>query len=104
MPVFINIVNNAVYWLIPVENRRIHLSVKGDQVLIMNNGERIDDRYLEDIFTLFYSRRRDGRGIGLYLARTNLRSEGLDIIATNDKDLNKLKGACFVIKPYNPIL
>lgn len=103
MPVFINVVNNAVYWLIPVENRRIHLTVRGDQVLIMNNGEKIEDRYLEDIFTLFFSRRRDGRGIGLYLARTNLRSEGFDIIATNDKDFNKLKGACFIIKPYNSV-
>jgi len=102
MPVFINIVNNAVYWLIPANNRKIQLTVKEGQVLIMNNGEKIEDRYLEDIFTLFFSRRRDGRGIGLYLARTNLRSEGFDIIATNDKDYNKLKGACFIIKPYNP--
>ena len=101
MPVFINIVNNAVYWLIPSNNKKIHLTVKDGQVLIMNNGEKIEDRYLDDIFTLFFSRRRDGRGIGLYLARTNLRSEGFDIIATNDKDYNKLKGACFIIKPYN---
>ena len=101
MPVFINIVNNAVYWLTPANNRRIHLTVKDGQVLIMNNGEKIEDRYLEDIFTLFFSRRRDGRGIGLYLARTNLRSEGFDIIASNDKGCNKLKGACFIIKPYN---
>ncbi|MCI1779220.1 MAG: ATP-binding protein [Bacteroidales bacterium] len=101
MSVFINVVNNAVYWLTPVNDRKIHLSVKNNQVLIMNNGEKIEDHYLEDIFTLFFSRRRDGRGIGLYLARTNLRSEGLDIIASNDKEYNKLNGACFIIKSYN---
>lgn len=102
MPVFINVVNNAVYWLTPVNNRKIHITLKGEQVVIMNNGEKIEDRYLEDIFTLFFSRRRDGRGIGLYLARTNLRSEGFDIIASNDKEYNKLGGACFIIKPFNP--
>lgn len=98
-PVFINIINNAVYWLTPVENRRIHITCKGDEILILNNGEKIEDRYLEDIFILFFSRKKDGRGIGLYLAKTNLSSIGYDIYATNDKDYNLLKGACFVIKP-----
>ena len=35
----------------------------------MNNGEKIDDKIIEDIFTLFFSRKKDGRGIGLYLAK-----------------------------------
>lgn len=99
-PVFINIINNAIYWLIPVENRRIHVTCKGDEILILNNGEKIDDRYLEDIFILFFTRKKDGRGIGLYLAKTNLSSIGYDIYAKNDKDYNLLKGACFVIKPH----
>ena len=68
-PVFINIIHNAIYWLIPVENRKIHITCKGDEVLILNNGEKIEDRYLEDIFILFFTRKKDGRGIGLYLAR-----------------------------------
>lgn len=100
-PVFINVVNNAIYWLMPVQNRRIHFTVKDDKVLILNNGEPIEDRYLEDIFTLFFSRRRDGRGIGLYLAKTNLRSIGYDIYASNEKELNILDGACFIIEHYN---
>lgn len=99
-PVFINIVNNAIYWLIPVDNRRIHITCKGDEILILNNGEKIEDRYLEDIFILFFTRKKEGRGIGLYLAKTNLSSIGYDIYATNDKDYNLLKGACFVIKPH----
>lgn len=100
-PVFINVINNAVYWLMPAQNRSIHLTVKDDKVLILNNGEPIEERYLEDIFTLFFSRRRDGRGIGLYLAKTNLRSIGYDIKASNERNLNILDGACFIIEPYN---
>jgi signal transduction histidine kinase len=98
-PVFINVINNAVYWLTSSHERKIRLTTKNNKVLILNNGEKIEDKILEDIFTLFFSRKRDGRGIGLYLARTNLRSIGFDIIASNDKEYNLLKGACFIIEP-----
>lgn len=99
---FINIINNALYWLIPVSNRKIYIeySMDTEEILVMNNGEKIADKLLEDIFTLFFTRKSNGRGIGLYLARKNLNSIGLDIIASNDKEYNKLNGACFVIKPY----
>lgn len=98
-PVFLNIINNAIYWLIPVEERKIRIEYSDDdkEVKIMNSGERIDDSYLADIFTLFFTRKRDGRGIGLYLAKQNLNANGFDIYATNEKTKNKLNGACFVI-------
>ncbi len=97
-PIFLNIVNNANYWLIPVENREIRIELAGDEIRIMNSGERIDDSHLEDIFTLFFTRKRDGRGIGLYLAKKNLQSIGYEIFASNQEDVNKFKGACFIIK------
>lgn len=100
--VFINIINNALYWLIPVENRQIYIEYwsSTQEILIMNNGEKINDRIINDIFALFYTKKKDGRGIGLYLAKKSLQSIGLDIIAKNDKEYNKLDGACFVISPY----
>ncbi len=99
---FINVINNALYWLIPVNNReiRIEYNEETDEILIMNNGEKIADNMLEDIFTLFYTRKSNGRGIGLYLARKSLNSIGLDILAKNEKEYNKINGACFVIRPY----
>ena len=98
--VFINVVNNALYWLVPVRERKIYFDYDPDthEMLLMNSGERIDDRLLEDIFTLFFTRKSNGRGIGLYLARRSLRSIGMDIYATNDPKYNRLNGACFVIK------
>lgn len=98
--VFINIVNNALYWLVPVRDRKIYFDYDSDtnELLLMNSGERIDDRLLEDIFTLFFTRKSNGRGIGLYLARRSLRSIGMDVYATNDPKYNRLNGACFVIK------
>ncbi|MES2516258.1 MAG: ATP-binding protein [Bacteroidota bacterium] len=97
-PVFLNIINNANYWLIPSKDRRIKIECKGDEIAIMNSGERIDDNFLDDIFTLFFTRKKDGRGIGLYLAKKNLSAIGYEIYATNDKAYNKLSGACFIIR------
>lgn len=100
-PVFLNLINNAIYWLIPVEKRRIRIEIIDGNIAIMNSGEKIDNSALEDIFTLFYTRKKDGRGIGLYLAKKNLNSAGYDIYSTNAKDYNKLNGACFVISKIN---
>lgn len=97
-PVFLNIINNANYWLTPVRERRIRIEIRGEEIIIMNSGERIEDAYLEDIFTLFFTKKKSGRGIGLYLAKKNLSTIGYDIYATNESAYNKLKGACFVIR------
>ncbi|WP_319500342.1 ATP-binding protein [uncultured Draconibacterium sp.] len=98
LPVFINVVHNAVYWLTSVNERKIVLDVKDSEILIMNSGAQIEDFYLDKIFDLFYSKRPNGRGIGLYLAKENLNSIGYDIFASNDKRYNILEGACFIIK------
>ncbi len=101
-PVFINIVNNAVYWLASAEKRKIHLDFKEDRYLIMNSGQPIDEVYIEeDIYKLFFSRKPKGRGIGLYLAKTTLKSIGFEIEATNNPKYNLFNGACFIIRKVN---
>jgi signal transduction histidine kinase len=97
--VFINIVNNAFYWMRNKETRIIRLDYKSDsgEIIIANSGEQIPDYRLERIFELFYSQRPSGRGIGLYLSKQSLNEAGLDLYATNDKKYNSLDGACFVI-------
>src|SRR5690606_11468040 len=44
-PVFLNIVNNANYWLIPAKNREIKIELIDNEIRIMNSGEPIDDSY-----------------------------------------------------------
>src|ERR1044072_7637805 len=97
-PVFVNLVNNAIYWLTPSPRRRICIEYDEGKILVMNSGERIEPAYLEAIFGLFFSRRPSGRGIGLYLAKANLRSIGYDIRASDNPRENRLGGACFVIE------
>ena len=97
LSVFINIVNNALYWLIPVQNRKIRFECHNGLILIMNSGLPIPDQDLGRIFTIFFTRRKDGRGIGLYLAQHSLAAVGYRIFASNAVEHNKLGGACFVI-------
>ncbi|MEG0915390.1 MAG: ATP-binding protein [Myroides sp.] len=99
--VFINIVNNAMYW---IKNSRIkHIKFdyfeETNEILILNSGQKIEEYRLEKIFQLFYSNRPNGRGIGLYLSKQSLNENYFDVFATNNKNYNLLNGACFVIKP-----
>jgi signal transduction histidine kinase len=96
-PVLINVINNAIYWLQPVDNREIRIDVKDNKLLIMNSGVPIEDYLLEDVFKLFFSNRPSGRGIGLYLAKQSLNGIGFEIEATNKPAYNQLDGACFCI-------
>lgn len=101
--VFINIINNAIYWLRNSVRKEILLDYFPDtnEILIANSGEKIQDYRLDKIFELFYSTRPNGRGIGLYLAKQSLNESYFEINATNDPHYNTLNGACFVIKPLN---
>lgn len=98
--VYINIINNAIYWMRNVEHRKILLDYKEEtnEIIICNSGLKIEEHRLEKIFDIFYSNRPNGRGIGLYLSKQSLNESNLDIYATNRKEYNLLNGACFVIK------
>lgn len=97
--VLINVMNNALYWTKNTAVRTIIFDYKADtdEILIKNSGEPIPDNRLEKIFELFYSKRPNGRGIGLYLSKQSLNDNNFDLYATNDPTYNTLQGACFVI-------
>jgi K+-sensing histidine kinase KdpD len=101
--VYINIINNAIYWMRNSEKRIIKFDylAESNEFVIINSGAKIENHRLEKIFQLFYSNRPNGRGIGLYLAKKSLNEYNYDIHATNDNHYNILNGACFVIKSLN---
>ena len=103
-PVFINLVNNSQYWLATDDrkDRKIHLDVVGEQVAVSDNGPGIDSIDIKRLFKLFFTRKsRDGRGIGLYLCRANLRASGHDISYADDTKNMPLDGANFLISFNN---
>ncbi|MFT5717232.1 MAG: signal transduction histidine kinase [Oleiphilaceae bacterium] len=73
IPVFINLLNNALYWVVLAEQaREIKVGIVNDLVVIANNGPAIDPDDIGNLFQLFYSRRPTGNGVGLYLSKQNL--------------------------------
>ncbi|MDD9155433.1 ATP-binding protein [Aliivibrio sp. S4TY2] len=71
-PVFVNIINNALYWVGLSDKRVIEIDLINDLVIIANSGPVIDEDDIPRLFELFYSKRNSGHGVGLYLCRENL--------------------------------
>lgn len=100
MPVFINLVNNSIYWLGNLANgdRRIVLDVVGDDVVVSDNGPGVSPEDQESLFTLFFTRKSvGGRGVGLYLCKANLAAGGHRIRYVPSPEDMPLPGANFAI-------
>lgn len=100
-PVFVNLVNNSVYWLVTTHtlNPEVYLSVLDEKVIISDNGPGINPVDQENLFKMFFTRKSSGgRGIGLYLCRVNLMAGGHSIKYTTDRKFKLLNGANFVIE------
>ena len=76
-PVFVNIIDNAIYWLKQSDNKekiiRLHADESG--VYISNNGPCVQPQDKERIFELRFSRKPSGRGLGLSVSREVLEAE-----------------------------
>ena len=100
VPVFLNLINNAVYWVTKTDRRRqIRLSAIDGCAVISDSGPGIDVDDEPSLFRLFFSRRIGGRGVGLYLCRQNLAAGGhsIDLARPGDR-AHVLPGANFVIR------
>ena len=99
-PVFINLVNNSIYWLSSSQrlDRRIVFEMVDEEVVISDNGPGVELEDVSSLFTLFFTRKaRGGRGVGLYLCRANLSAAGHRIRYEPQKERMPLGGANFLI-------
>lgn len=99
-PIFINLVNNAAYWVrhAPKGEQRISLDVVDGKVVVSDTGPGVDADDVKNLFRLFFTRKmRGGRGVGLYLCRSNLAAGGHSISYETNRRWSNLSGAAFVI-------
>lgn len=96
-PVFINLVNNAIYWTSLATERQIKLDFLDGLAVIADTGPGVDPEDVPRLFELFFSRRRSGRGVGLYLSRVNLAVAGHKIRYATADDPKTLGGANFIV-------
>lgn len=97
-PTFINLVNNALYWVGQKSQRIIRLDYRDEKIFVSDSGPGVDEDDVEHLFQMFFTRRHNGRGIGLYLCRENLRAAGYDIRYAGKDDPHILEGANFIIE------
>lgn len=92
-PVFVNIVDNAVYWLKQTEDniqKIVKLHADDNGFYISNNGPPIQDTIKERIFELGYTKKETptgrGRGMGLHITRDVLKGIGYDVFVAEPRD------------------
>ena len=83
-----NIIDNAIYWLkqsdVPEKVIRLHADDTG--IYISNNGIEIKPQDKERIFELRFSRKPNGRGLGLSISKEVLNAENYDIFVAQPKE------------------
>lgn len=97
-PVFINLVNNSLYWLKYAKKKQIRLDMKDGLVIVADSGPGVDRDDIESLFQMFFTKRPQGRGIGLYLSQANLSVARHKIRYASKKDPTVLSGANFIIE------
>ncbi len=97
-PVFVNLVNNSLYWLKFAKSKKIRFARKGPLVVVADSGPGVDKDDDEHLFEMFFTKRPQGRGIGLYLCRANLAVARHQIRLAGPDDPKILSGANFVIE------
>lgn len=104
LPVFVNLIDNAIYWLRDQEERRVLLDRCGEVLTVCDTGPGIHPTLFDEIFEPFVSMKPSGRGLGLYIARANLTRYGHSIWATDDSVCRKLPGGCFCIRFHEDVV
>ena len=80
-PTFVNLIDNAIYWLNQsgLDEKIIRLHADNDGIYISNNGIEIPIQDLERVFILGFTRKNNGRGMGLSICREVLNAEKFNI-------------------------
>jgi sensor histidine kinase regulating citrate/malate metabolism len=99
LPVFINVIDNAIYWLNTQSvsensDKKIILNKVDAGLTIENNGPDIPTIDRDRIFEFTFSRKLNGRGMGLYISKETLNRDGFDIELMNESP-------CFIVKRIN---
>ncbi len=101
LQLFLNLFDNAVYWLRSIESgREIEIVLDGDEqkLIFSDNGPGIGKDDAPYIFEPFYSGRgEDGRGLGLYIAKQLLERQDYSIELADTAANKVLSGANFIV-------
>ncbi|MGE5573001.1 MAG: ATP-binding protein [Bacteroidota bacterium] len=98
----VNLLDNASYWL-AVKNPggkiiRITVDGHGRTMIVEDNGPGILPEDEGFVFEQFFTRKPDGRGLGLFITRDVLKRSGHSVELVTDPSKKSLPGAAFMIR------
>ena len=87
-PVFVNVIDNAIHWLSQsdVTDKIIRLHADDSGFYISNNGPEILPQDKEKIFELGFTRKMNGRGMGLHISREVLKAENFNLYVDSPRE------------------
>lgn len=102
LQLFLNLFDNAVYWLMQTDNKPFTIDIQLDgqlgKLIFSDNGPGIDEDDAPYIFEPFFSGKgEEGRGLGLYIAKQLLERNDYSIHLAEIKSEKHLSGANFVV-------
>jgi signal transduction histidine kinase len=102
LQVLLNLTDNAIYWLDQISDSEkeiiIQLDAGENRVIFADSGPGVEEGIEDLIFSEFFSRKTEGRGLGLYIVRELLERIDADISIIKEPSLKILKGANFLIQ------
>ena len=93
-PVFVNLIDNAVFWLQDQHTRKITLDAQDSTLIVRDSGPGINPRDHVSVFELGFSRKPGGRGMGLHISKEVLSRVNYDLILVPSDS-----GTVFHIRP-----
>lgn len=86
-PVFVNLIDNATYW-VKGQNEKAIISLDADDkgYIISNTGQALLENDKETIFEMGFTRKPAGRGLGLHISRDVLSEQNMDILVIDPLD------------------
>ena len=96
-PVFVNLIDNAIYWLRDRPSpREITLDAHADTMSVSDNGPGIPSRDDEAIFEMGFTRKPAGRGLGLYISKDVLSRANYSLLLVHGIEKT---GTTFAVQP-----
>ena len=92
------ILDNLLSNFMRYANKEIKISAKQNRIVLYNDGDQIDEDFLEGIFTPFRKGIKGEFGLGLSIVKKTLNMMGYDITIKNEKN-----GVSFIITSHKGI-
>lgn len=98
----LNLFRNAYYWSSKTKEEKpviqFHANNNSRKIIVSDNGPGVSNEDIPKLFDPYFTKRENGKGLGLCICRDNMSRAGFELYYATDPAEKLLSGANFVIK------